>query len=33
MNVKDAKLKDGMLNITLVQELPKEKQPKQIKIN
>ena len=33
MNVKDAKLKDGMLNITLVQDLPKEKQPKQIKIN
>ena len=33
MNVKDAKLKDGMLNISLVQELPKEKQPKQIKIN
>jgi len=33
MNVKNAKLKDGMLNITLVQELPKEKQPKQIKIN
>ena len=33
MNVKEAKLKDGMLNITLVQELPKEKQPKQIKIN
>lgn len=33
MNVKDAKLKDGMLNITLVQELPKEKQPRQIKIN
>ena len=33
MNVKDAKLKDGMLNITLVQDLPKEKQPRQIKIN
>jgi molecular chaperone IbpA len=33
MNVKDAKLKDGMLNISLVQNLPKEKQPKQIKIN
>ena len=33
MNVKDAKLKDGMLNILLVQDLPKEKQPKQIKIN
>ena len=33
MNVKDAKLKDGMLNITLVQELPKEKQPKETKIN
>ena len=33
MNVKDAKLRDGMLNITLVQDLPKEKQPKQIKIN
>ena len=33
MNVKDAKLKDGMLNITLVQNLPKEKQPRQIKIN
>ena len=33
MNVKDAKLKDGMLNITLVQDLPKEKQPKEIKIN
>ena len=33
MNVKEAKLKDGMRNITLVQELPKEKQPKQIKIN
>ena len=33
MNVKNAKLKDGMLNITLVQELPKEKQPKEIKIN
>ena len=33
MNVKEAKLKDGMLNITLVQELPKEKQPRQIKIN
>ena len=33
MNVKDAKLKDGMLNILLVQDLPKEKQPRQIKIN
>ena len=33
INVKDAKLKDGMLNILLVQDLPKEKQPKQIKIN
>jgi HSP20 family molecular chaperone IbpA len=33
MNVKDAKLKDGMLNILLVQDLPKEKQTKQIKIN
>ena len=33
MNVKDAKLKNGMLNIILVQDLPKEKQPKQIKIN
>ena len=33
MNVKDAKLKDGMLNIILVQNLPKEKQPRQIKIN
>lgn len=32
-NVKDAKLKDGMLNILLVQDLPKEKQPRQIKIN
>ena len=33
MNVKDAKLQDGMLNILLVQDLPKEKQPRQIKIN
>ena len=33
MNVKEAKLKDGMLNIILVQNLPKEKQPRQIKIN
>ena len=33
MNVKEAKLKDGMLNILLVQDLPKEKQPRQIKIN
>ena len=33
INVKDAKLKDGMLNILLVQDLPKEKQPRQIKIN
>ena len=33
MNVKDAKLQDGMLNILLVQNLPKEKQPRQIKIN
>ena len=33
MNVKNAKLKDGMLNILLVQDLPKEKQPRQIKIN
>ena len=33
MNVKDAKLEEGMLNILLVQDLPKEKQPRQIKIN
>jgi len=33
MNVKNAKLQDGMLNILLVQDLPKEKQPRQIKIN
>ena len=33
MNVKDAKLQDGMLNILLVQNLPKEKPPRQIKIN
>ena len=33
MNVNDAKLQDGMLNILLVQDLPKEKQPRQIKIN
>ena len=30
--VKNAELKDGLLRITLVQELPEEKQPKVIKI-
>ena len=32
MNVEYAELKDGMLNISLVQDLPKEKQPRKIKI-
>ena len=31
MNVKYAKLKDGMLNITLVQELPKESNQNKLK--
>lgn len=33
MNVTNAKLKNGLLDIDLVQELPKEKQPREIKIN
>jgi len=33
MNVTDAKLENGLLKVLLVQELPKEKQPKEIKIN
>ena len=33
MIVTDAKLENGLLKVLLVQELPKEKQPKQIKIN
>ena len=33
MIVTDAKLENGLLKVLLVQELPKEKQPKEIKIN
>ena len=33
MIVTDAKLENGLLKVVLVQELPKEKQPKEIKIN
>ena len=33
MSVTDAKLENGLLKVLLVQELPKEKQPKEIKIN
>ena len=33
MIVTDAKLENGLLKVLLVQELPKQKQPKQIKIN
>ena len=33
MIVTNAKLENGLLKVLLVQELPKEKQPKEIKIN
>ena len=33
MIVTDAKLENGLLKVLLTQELPKEKQPKEIKIN
>ena len=33
MIVTDSKLENGLLKVLLVQELPKEKQPKEIKIN
>ena len=33
MIVTDAKLENGLLKVLLVQELPKEKQPKEIKVN
>lgn len=33
VNVTDTWLEDGMLNITLIREIPEEKQPKKIKIN
>ena len=32
MSVTDAKLENGLLKVLLVQELPKEKQPKEIKV-